>query len=255
MKKQLLKELTEHLPYSIFSVILGIILVGLLCFTISDNTLELAKQTVNQAHAGHDHQAGAHDAHEHGESCDHGEEPSSDLGFLLIFHLFHPAHMLFSAAATAGIFRKYEKTYFKPIVIGLFGSVFFCGLSDILIPHVGGFFIGSQIPLHFCMFEQPGMILTFSAFGILLGIISADASERKSTIFSHSMHVWVSTMASILYIVAYTGRLEWINHLGLIFMLVTVAVVIPCCFSDIIFPIFMSKKARHQYQGCDHHHH
>lgn len=295
MKKQIIKELTEHLPYSIFSVILGMILVGLLCFTVSDQTLNLAKNTFNDAHAGHDHgpitqvaQAppkkeitantdsvinadflNSENSHTDHSECEHGEashdghdhsshaheDSSSDLGFLLIFHLFHPAHVLFSAAASAGIFRKYEKTIVKPIIVGLIGSTVFCGLSDILIPHLGAYFMGSSIPLHFCMFEQPGMILTFSFIGIFLGITAADSSEKKSTVFSHSMHVWVSTIASILYIVAYTGKLGWINHLGLIFILVTIAVVIPCCFSDIIFPLFMSKKARHQYQGCEHHHH
>ena len=294
MKKQIIKELTEHLPYSIFSVILGIILVGLLCFTISDKTLELAKSTFADAHAGHNHAIGEEcsldhkaeiqssetksvinadflntdktKANPHAE-CEHGEDAhaghdhsahndgSSNIGFLLLFHLFHPAHILFSSAASAGIFRKYEKTWLKPIIVGLVGSVFFCGLSDILIPHVGSYFMGQSIPLHFCLFEQPSMILTFAAVGIFIGISAADASEKKSTIFSHSMHVWVSTMASILYIVAYTGKLMWINHLGIIFILVTIAVVIPCCFSDIIFPLFMSKRARHQYQGCEHHHH
>ncbi|MDP3013268.1 MAG: hypothetical protein Q8M92_03435, partial [Candidatus Subteraquimicrobiales bacterium] len=70
-------ELREHLPFTIFSVSGGIIILGLLTFLAS---LFGAK---NMA------------------------EPSQDL-----FHVFHPLHMLFSAAATTAMFWRHESKFF-----------------------------------------------------------------------------------------------------------------------------------------------
>ena len=45
-------------------------------------------------------------------------------------------------------------------------------------------------------------------------------------------------MASILYLVTY-GLSGWMEHAGWVFLVVVVAVMIPCCISDIIFPLLV----------------
>jgi hypothetical protein len=78
----------------------------------------------------------------------------------------------------------------------------------------------------------------------------AAVGVSQSTFFSHSLHVFASTMASIFYMVHAYGRIGWIDEIGYMFFFVIVAVMVPCCFSDIIFPVAMSKPAREKYAGA-----
>jgi len=82
----------------------------------------------------------------------------------------------------------------------------------------------------------------FTIFGILFGLVSADVVHgRGSTIFSHSSHVFISTMATMFYLIAF-GHMEWIHHIPEIFLIIFLGVIIPCCTSDIIFPLLLSKS-------------
>jgi len=45
-------------------------------------------------------------------------------------------------------------------------------------------------------------------------------------------------MASILYLVSY-GLTDWIHVIGAVFVLIILAVIIPCCFGDIVFPLMV----------------
>ena len=170
-----------------------------------------------------------------------------------MFHLFHPLHMFFSAAATTAMFWRYERRAIKAILVGLIGAIGVCGTSDILMPHVSLQLLGKTFPLHICIIEHPGLVLPFAIVGVVVGLLAA-MGVAKSTIFSHSIHVFVSTMASIFYMIQGYGRLGWIDDLGWIFCFVVLAVMVPCCFSDIIFPLAMSTKARkaHAQKACCH---
>lgn len=200
-----LNELKDHLPYSIFSVAAGMIILGLLTFGAE------ILGTINIS------------------------GPSKGL-----FHIFHPVHLLFSATATTAMFWRYEKRFFKTIIIGFTGAVGICGISDIFIPFIAGFFLGVKMHLHICIIEHPGFILPFVITGIFAGLI-VPAATQKSTIFSHAAHVLVSSMASILYLIGF-GLTEWIHVAGMVFVYMLLAVVIPCCTSDIIFPLLLTEK-------------
>jgi hypothetical protein len=154
--------------------------------------------------------------------------------------------MFFSAAATTAMFWRYERRFLKAVIVGLVGAIGICGVSDILIPHVSLLILGFHPPIHICVIEHPGMVLPFAAVGIGVGMLAA-VGVARSTIFSHSMHVFVSTMASIFYMVHEFGRMAWIDDLGSIFFFVVVAVMVPCCFSDIVFPLAMVRSARAAY--------
>lgn len=205
--KHVLTELKDHLPYSIFSVATGMIILGLLTFGAEI----IGSRSI--------------------------ADPSRGL-----FHIFHPIHLLFSATATTAMFWRHEKRFLKAVIIGFIGAVGICGISDILIPFIAGFLLGVKMHLHICIIEHPGLIFPFVLTGIFVGFIVPDTTQ-KSTIFSHAAHVFVSSMASILYLIGF-GLTEWIHLAGVVFVYMLLAVIIPCCTSDIIFPLLLTKKIK-----------
>ncbi len=227
----LLFELREHIPFSVAAVAMGLIAAGTICvFSMAgEHGLEVVAGTE------HPEPDGAH-------------QPAQ-----LFFHLFHPAHMLFSAMATAAMFCRYERKIAKAVVIGLIGAIGVCGVSDIVMPHVSLLILGVRAHWHICVYEHPGLVIPFAVVGVMVGV-AASSSVINSTIVSHSLHVLASTMASIFYMVGPLGLIAWIDDLGQIFLFVVLAVMVPCCVSDIVFPLLMSKPARAQYQEAPHTH-
>lgn len=257
-------ELFSHLPFSVLSVTVGILFAGLICFTVSEDMMTYANEVLeashdhdhgtttttedHSSHEGHDHEGHDHEAHQEEKK---GNQP---IGFLFLFHLFHPAHILFSALATTAMFYKYDKSLLKAILIGFLGSIVFCTVSDAIIPAITARMIGYNAPIHLCIIESPMQVLPFAAIGVLLGLAAVFSGSLKSTISSHSVHVATSTMATLFYLIAYSDRLEWINHIGIVFMMTVVAVGGICCLSDVIFPLMFTKKAREEYGKYGHEH-
>lgn len=202
--KHIVEELREHLPYTIFSVSLGLIGLGLLTFI----SILLTKDNFPQAAN-------------------------------VLFHVFHPLHMLFSATATTAMFWRHEKKLLKAAFIGLFGAIVICSASDILIPFISGHLLGIEMHFHLCLLEHPEAVIPFLGLGIFVGLLIP--KNIKSTLFSHSAHVLISSMASILYLVSF-GLIDWVHVIGGVFLLVILAVMIPCCISDIVFPLLFTKK-------------
>ena len=89
--------------------------------------------------------------------------------------------------------------------------------------------------IHICVIEHPQLVLPFTLVGIATGFLAADHIVR-ATFFSHAAHVLVSSTASLLYLVSF-GLTDWVHEAGLVFIFVVLAVMIPCCISDIIFPL------------------
>ena len=209
----MLTELGHHLPYSIFSVVLAMMLVGFFSFmaTVMGNTGALAE------------------------------------GYQNLFHIFHPAHILFSTVTATAMFWKYEKRVSKALLVGMGGSIVTCTLSDTLIPYWGGMLLGKTMSLHICIIDEPMLIIPFAIVGVLAGFLITESIER-STQYSHSLHIFVSSVASILYLVAF-GLTDWVHMAGLVFLVTIIAVMIPCCASDIIFPVLCSRKV-----ACNHRH-
>lgn len=204
--KHLIEELEEHLPYSVFSVALGLLFLGLLTYIA---LIVRADEVLPKA----------------------SEE---------LFHVFHPVHMLLSAATTTAMFWKHEKKLFKAFLIGFLGAVVVCGISDIVFPFLGGSLLGVKMHLHICILEHPQLILPFVLVGIGTGYF-APLAIAKSTQYSHAMHVTVSSMASILYLTSF-GLTNWMDFIGSILIMIILAVMIPCCISDIVFPLLLTSK-------------
>ena len=159
-----------------------------------------------------------------------------------LFHVFHPVHILFSATATTAMFWRHERKLLRAVIIGLIGSLGICGISDVFLPFLGGTVVSTEMEFHWCLIVHPMTIVPFAIFGVLLGLVSTDVVHgRGSTIFSHSSHVFISTMATMLYLMAF-GFTEWIPHIAETFLIIFLGVMIPCCTSDIIFPLLLSKS-------------
>jgi hypothetical protein len=172
--------------------------------------------------------------------------------FYDLFHVFHPFHILFSAAATSAMFWRFERKLVKAIIIGLTGSLSLGLISDILFPYIGGRLAGVEMELHIDLIEHPDFVIPFAIIGVILGFLVCEAFiGRKSTIFSHSGHIFISTMASIFYLVTF-GYTNWMDNLFIVFIILIIAVFIPCCFSDIIFPLFFTdKKIEKDHPICE----
>lgn len=170
---------------------------------------------------------------------------------LLLFHVMHPLHILLSAAVTTAIFWKYEQRWLKATAIGFIGSVGICLLSDIVVPYLGASLFHTQIDFHLCVVEEPWLIYPSAAVGILGGIFWLNLLER-GTEFFHLLHVLVSSLASLLYLISFDIQL-WRAHALLAFAITLVSVWVPCCLSDIVFPLALVKEGK--VPCCGHHPH
>ena len=237
---KIINELKHHLPFTVLAGVGGIIIIALLSVVMT-----AVLEDVEDESTENDKQENK-DEHEH-----HGV---GELGkyFYDLFHIFHPFHVLFSATATSAMFWRFEKKLWKAILIGLIGSLAICGVSDIFLPYIGGILVGMDMDIHICLTEHSSVVVPFAFVGIILGLLSSEAfTSRKSTLFSHSAHVIISTMASILYLVTF-GFTDWMHDVFIVFSIVILAVFIPCCFSDIIFPLLFTngKDQRPESMCC-----
>jgi len=155
------------------------------------------------------------------------------------FEILHPLHVIVSGAASAAIFYRYRKNFLYTIFVGIISSVVIGTFSDILLPYFGALLFGFHPEFHLPIFNEPLLILGSATFGSIIGIYT------KLTKLPHSLHVFISVFASLFYLLAFTGTLT-IFHLILSVIIVSLAVVVPCCVSDILIPFFFLGKKINQ---------
>jgi len=197
-----------------------------------------------------------------------------------LFAVFHPAHVVLSAIVTASMFRLHtaKKRFLLVLAVGFIGSVGIATLSDIIIPHIGADLLGLNVPTHDQLHhseetsaddvhttmehehEEHGLHLGFIEEwyivnpAALLGIFIAYILPR--TKFPHAGHVLISTWASSSYLLMNMQSDMTIAVIGGILITLFVATWLPCCISDIIFPLLFVKSDI-SIAGCcrDHAHH
>ncbi len=167
-----------------------------------------------------------------------------------VFLSLHPLHVVMSAVATTAMYRKYsDSKIWVVVLIGYVGSIGIATLSDAIIPYLGGALLGLEIELHLPFIEaetvpyiglETWIVVNVAAvIGILIGYL------RPATRFSHLGHVLLSTWASLFYFTAF-GVAQWLPLLPFIFLFLFLAVWLPVCISDIVFPLlFTGKKNLH----------
>ena len=151
------------------------------------------------------------------------------------FYTLHPAHVVLSALVTTAMYKKYSGKIWAAILIGYFGSIGIATISDAVIPYLGGTLLGVKMEFHLPFIEKWWLINPLALIGIAIGYL------RPTTKFPHFGHVLLSTWASLFYFTAF-GVAYWIPLLPAIFLFLFLAVWIPCCLSDIIFPLLFIRK-------------
>lgn len=154
-----------------------------------------------------------------------------------IFHLAHFLHVIVSAIATSALYFKYKKSLFKAILIGIFGAILIGSLSDVIFPYLGGLIIDSHMHFHLPIIEETFLTLGLAVFGAIVGVLI------KVSKIPHLLHVFLSVFASLFYLLAFSTSFSLIYFIA-VFFIVFLAVILPCCLSDIVFPLFFCKNCK-----------
>lgn len=199
-----------------------------------------------------------------------------------LFQIFHPGHVLLSALATASLFRLRQGTKHFLIIflVGYFGSIGIATLSDCILPFFGESILGVSVPahghdhhegehsegegvvkeeahggdaisrLHLGFIEEWYIVNPAALLGVLI------AYFLPHTKFSHAGHVLISTWASSFHMLMNTESAMNPAKFAGAFVVLFVAVWLPCCISDIVFPWFFIKTpdGMINHHGCGHSH-
>jgi len=156
-----------------------------------------------------------------------------------IFYILHPMHVVLSALVTASMYELHKCGRFGTkcklwtlLLIGYVGSIGIATLSDSIIPYLGETMLGlPNRGVHIGFIEEWWIVNPAAIIGVSL------AYFRPRTKFPHAGHVLLSTWASLFHIImAIGGSLAWFSYI-VIFMFLFLAVWVPCCISDIVFPL------------------
>lgn len=204
-------ELICHFPYAVFSVAFGIITLTLLDFFAGCNSSVDMHTT-----------------------------------WFNMFHSFHFVHSVFAAAGAMITFSKFSNNVAKGLVVSFFSASIFCILSDVLMPYIGASLLGIDMNLHICFVSELHNILPFLIIGLITGWVITmhhKGANYSMGLWSHFTHIFVSSLASAFYMVS-NGFADWIDQIGLVFLLLIFAVVIPCTLSDVVVPILFAKSGK-----------
>ncbi|MCK4361996.1 MAG: hypothetical protein KAW13_01790 [Dehalococcoidia bacterium] len=158
-----------------------------------------------------------------------------------VFYVLHPTHVFLSALVTTAIYRLYGNSkLWAAILIGYTGAIGIATLSDSIVPYLGeSLAVLPGRELHIGFIEEPWLTNPPALAGIAIGY------WRPITKFPHAGHVLISTWASLFHIImASLGEsVNWIQLIA-IFSFLFIAVWIPCCLSDIVYPLLFVKGAK-----------
>jgi len=164
-----------------------------------------------------------------------------------LFYFFHPLHVVLSAIVTASMFNMYECTlkgkkcsFWPVLLVGYFGSIGIATLSDSLIPYAGEALLKlPNLEMHIGFIEEWWLVNPAAIIGVVIGYF------WPRTKFPHAGHVLLSTWASLFHVIMALGNgLSIFKYIG-IYAFLFLSVWVPCCLSDIVFPLlFVSRKEK-----------
>ncbi|MFT6765523.1 MAG: hypothetical protein ACJAZS_000401 [Alteromonas naphthalenivorans] len=206
-------EMICHFPYAVLSVALSMIAAGILGYSSVDPIPGVV-----------------------------------DKGAMVLFHSCHFLHIVFAATGAVLTFFRYSNEVLKGLIVGAVSAIVFCILSDVILPYLVGEMMGIPMELHICFLSELSNVLPFLLVGVFNGwLLSQNKSGQQSffSIWSHFAHIFVSALASMLYTISH-GMHDWYNYMGILFILLIVAVVIPCTLSDVVVPAYFARMGRKQ---------
>jgi hypothetical protein len=185
-----------------------------------------------------------------------------------LFAIFHPAHVLLGAMVTSAMFRLHRKKtkFIIILLVGYIGSVGIATISDSIIPYFGEELLGLHIPteqeihhsttslqnhtgeVHLGFIEEWYLVNPAAFLGIII------AWFLPKTKLPHAGHILISTWASSAHVLMTTeSRITFTIAMAMLLILF-LSTWLPCCFSDIIFPLILSSEpgVGHKHSHCCH---
>jgi hypothetical protein len=164
-----------------------------------------------------------------------------------LFWTVHPLHVLLSAMVTAALFRRYTHgRIIATCLIGYTGAVGIATISDSVIPFLGEWML--DLPnrgIHLGFIEKWWLVNPLAVAGIIAGY------HWPRTRFPHFGHVLLSTWASLFHITMAMGDTWSIATVAVVTVFLFLAVWLPCCLSDIAYPLLFVRMNRGVEQGDD----
>ena len=167
----------------------------------------------------------------------------------VLFSICHPAHVLFSALVTTGIYRLHGGTrVWSTILVGYVGSVGIATVSDCLIPYVGELLVDlPHAHPHIGFIEKWYLVNPLALAGIAI------ACKWPRTKFPHAGHVLLSTFASLFHVTMAVGETIGLLTILAVGIFLFLAVWLPCCTSDIVFPLLFARGKPHAAPSTGNH--
>ena len=164
-----------------------------------------------------------------------------------VFYTLHPIHVVLSALVTASMYELHKCglkdrkcSIWVLLAVGYIGSIGIATTSDSLIPYLGEILL--RMPnrgVHIGFIEKWWLVNLLAVIGVAL------AYFYPKTKLLHAGHVLLSTWTSLFHIMMAKGdEVSLFSYLA-IFLFLFLAVWIPCCLSDIVFPLLFVQTARY----------
>jgi hypothetical protein len=154
-----------------------------------------------------------------------------------VFYTLHPIHVVLSAAATTAMYRKHSGGgLLQAAAIGYVGSVGIATLSDSVLPYIGETLLSlPHAEAHIGFIERWWLVNPAALLGIAAG------AWKPFTKVPHAGHVLISTWASLFHVIMALGTtVPWLQFVA-IFIFLFIAVWLPVCLIDIVFPLTFAR--------------
>ena len=166
-----------------------------------------------------------------------------------IFYIFHPVHVVLSALVTASMYQLHQCkrisgkcisgkcNFLILLLIGYAGSIGIATLSDSIMPYLSEVLLAMpHRHAHIGFIEKWWLVNPLAIIGVAI------AYFKPRTKFPHYGHVLLSTWASLFHIMMARGDTMGGAVYIAVFFFLFLAVWLPCCISDIVFPLLFVKK-------------
>lgn len=158
------------------------------------------------------------------------------------FYTFHPLHLLLSAIVTTAMYVRHSNPEGRLAkwawiaAVGYIGTIAPGTISDSLIPYMGEALLSlPNLEAHIGFVERWWLVNPVVAIGIAIGYLA------RRTKVPHAGHVLLSTLASLFHIAMALDGADWIPLLPALSIFLFLAVWVPCCTSDIVFPLLFAR--------------
>lgn len=154
-----------------------------------------------------------------------------------LFWTLHPLHVLLSALTTTAMYTLHgRRSIARALIVGYVGSIGIATLSDSVMPFAGEWLL--DLPnrgIHIGFIEKWWLVNPLAIAGILIAL------HAPHTKIPHAGHVLLSTWASLFHITMALGPDVSASTVILVGVFLFLAVWLPCCTSDIVFPLLFSR--------------